>query len=113
VADTGPDTAAIVQVEGAIGPVAADIALAAADIAAAGTAAATEVAAGIGAAAAVATADRQAKTADGLPDRCAASGRPLSTAALSYEDSLWLDPPHTRKRADLFVRLSAFSRSPC
>jgi hypothetical protein len=57
-AATGPDTAAIAQVAGAIGPVAADIALAAAAIAAAGTAAATEVAAGIGAAAAVAIADR-------------------------------------------------------
>jgi hypothetical protein len=61
VAATGPDTAAIAQAAGAIGP-------AAADIAAAGTAAATEVAEGIGAAAAVAIADRQPKIGrSGLP----------------------------------------------
>jgi len=68
VAATGPDTAAIAQVAGAIGPVAADTALAEAAIAGEATAAAIEVAAGIGAAAAVATADRQAKIGrSGLP----------------------------------------------
>jgi hypothetical protein len=60
--------AAIAQVAAAIGPVAADIALAEAAIAAAGTAAAIEVAAGIGAEAAVAIADRQPKIGrSGLP----------------------------------------------